>query len=847
MMTFSAVLLASLVFILSLGSLPSPEWLAAVLLALLVVGIYSNRLRPAMMACLVAILMLSVTLLELSARQLRVSEVGVDTRIVVQVTSVPQRDARRLRFDAEVIECRSCTRPLGPRRLQLSWYGATARLHAGERWLLSVRLKPMVGLRNPGGFDRVQWAIANDIHARGYVRNDPPAERLSAANAFDSAAVRGALANRLTALDSANESLALVQALTLGIRHDVDSAVWDILRQTGTAHLLAISGLHITLLAGWAYVATRALAGLLLNRIQRPASRLGELDPRSIALLASLLVALVYAVLAGFGLPAQRAVIMLAVWVLASLRFRALGASGGLCLALLAVLLHNPLSVLGVGFWLSFGTVATLFYLHHGHQRAALTQRTDESDRPFFQRLWQKCRGLPAVFGTHVLLGLLLLPVTAWFFQSGSLVAPLANLLAVPWVGVVVVPLSFVTLLMSLVWPWLAEICLLLAQGSIEWLLATLDWLVNHLSGAMTLAMPSAMVTLLCFFGLLLMLSPRGLGLRWLGLPMLAPALVFNLHQSPLRGFETHVLDVGQGLAVLVFSEQQTLLFDTGGKVSSELSMFEAVVMPFLLSKGRRHIDTLVVSHGDEDHSFGVSDVLERFPDIRLISSAPLPDTRWLPDYPAPSSGDHPGHGAEACQAGMQWHDGDTVFSMLHPATDDAGSKNDRSCVLLIHHGAGRVLLTGDIEASAEAMIAHRLQSLSTTRNDGEPALSVNLMVVPHHGSRTSSTLRFLAAVRPEQVVFPAGYGNRYGFPHVDVQSRYLALGVTPFTTGTEGAVSFSFGRSGVDQPPSSWWHSHRRFWHGLVNSACSEDFSEEALWLRWVRLAHKGHELCGK
>ncbi len=799
-----------------------------------------------MLGSLVAILMLSVTFLELSARQLRGADIGVDTRIKVQITSVPQREVRRLRFEADVLDCLSCAQELGPRRLQLSWYGATPTLQAGDVWLLTVRLQPMTGLRNPGGFDRARWAIANGLDARGYVRNKPPAERLAAASGYEIAAIRERFAQRLASVETANEHLGLVQALTLGIRDGVDRSVWDVLRQSGTAHLLAISGLHITLLAGWAYVLVRWLANLLLRRVVRSDSLLSELDARSLALMASLLVAIAYALLAGFGLPAQRAVLMLSVWVFAGLRSRVIGTTHGLSLALLLVLLHNPLSVLSVGFWLSFGTVAALFYLHHGHLRPVPAPVQSDTSTVMQGLTTQLTARLLPALRTHVLLGLLLLPVTAWFFQSGSIIAPLANLLAVPWVGVVVVPLSFLALLFSQCLPALAGSVLWLAQWSIDVLLSLLTRLVEWLAGSVTLLMPSVSVTLLCLGGLLVLLCPRGLGLRWLALPLLLPAISFNLHRPPPQGFEAHVLDVGQGLAVLIFSGEKTLLFDTGGKISSQLSMFDAVVMPFLQSTGRRHIDTLVVSHTDEDHAFGVPDVLQRFPDIRLISSAPLPGTMWLPDQPAHgNTGNLPT--VEACHAGLQWRDGQTVFSVLHPAAGDSGSDNDRSCVMLIHHGASRVLLTGDIEAGAEARLAARLQAVQRKAYGHAGALPVDLMIAPHHGSNTSSTWQLLSAVRPEQVVFPAGNRNRYGFPHVDVQSRYLSLGVTLFTTGTEGAVSFSYGLPGGGLSPSSWWHSHRRFWHGIVNSTCSERFSEGALWLRMLKLAHEGQKLCGK
>ncbi len=483
---------------------------------------------------------------------------------------------------------------------------------------------------------------------------------------------------------------------------------------------------------------------------------------------------------------------------------------------------------------------AGFHYLIHAYDNPLLASKAESVSRAYDEI----APTVPHALHMHVLLGVLLLPVTAWFFQSGSLIAPLANLVAVPWVGVVVVPLCFLAVLGSLLAPALGSVMLSLAQWSIEGLLVLLQWIVEMMAGSVTLVMPSLTVTALCLSGLLLLFSPRGLGWRWLGVPMLMPALLFNLYRSPLEGFETHVLDVGQGLAVLVFSAEQTLLFDTGGKISADLSMFEAVVLPFLHSRGRRQIDTLIVSHGDEDHAFGVPDVLRRFPDIRLISSTTLASLTRASD----SRHVRAGSDAESCQVGMQWQDGDTVFSLVHPAASDTGSENDLSCVLLIHHGASRVLLTGDIEVSGEAQLARRIRS-AMQHQAGSPdkPLSIDLMVAPHHGSRTSSTQDLLDTLHIKHIVFPAGQGNRYGFPHADVQSRYELVGAMSYITGTDGAVSFSFDRSGVDQQPSTWWRSHRSFWHGIVNTACSERFSEQAQALRLLSLAHKRQILCGK
>ncbi|NND90945.1 MAG: DNA internalization-related competence protein ComEC/Rec2 [Granulosicoccus sp.] len=849
MRRFAVSLLVSVVIILQLDSIPAPMLILCATLALITISVFYTGSRAVVYGCLTAILMLSISFIELSARQLRGEQVGAEHRLVVRITSVPQRDPQRVRIEAIVLRCSSCKGNLGPRRLLLSWYGSRQTLHAGETWELTARLRPMTGLRNPGGFDRVRWAIASRIHARGYVRNSPEPVRISPPAVTDIASLREELANGLAALASANEYVSLVQALTLGVRHSVAPEIRAALRDTGTAHLLAISGLHISLLAGWAYVTGRWLAGCVLYRQPATGAAVFTIDPGMVGLLLGLVVALVYALLAGFALPTQRAVIMLSVWALAAMRHRVLGASQGLSLAVVAVLVQNPPAVLSAGFWLSFGTVAALFYLHHGHQRSA--PRTGEAGRKSTagdaatpSRLLDRLSGVARM---HLLLGLLLLPVTAWFFQSGSLIAPLANLLAIPWVGLIVVPLCFLTLIASVIAPAVADVLLQVTQWQLRALTDTLEWMASALAGSITLTLPSASVAGLSLCSILLLLSPRGLGLRWLGLPLLMPALVFNLARAPVDGFQVHVMDVGQGLAVLVFSGHQTLLFDTGGKVSPRLSMFEAVVVPFLHAQGRRRIDTVVISHTDEDHAFGLPDVLRRYPDARVFSSVALE----LSVEEAATAGAGAGAGAvrsKPCQAGDEWQDGETVFSFLHPAAADTGSDNDLSCVLLIHQGAGRVLLTGDIEAYAEKRLVDRLGgAMSASAHGGPPVLPVDVLVAPHHGSRTSSSAELLETLPPEHVVFAAGNSNRYGFPDVDVQSRYAQIGAMPYITGMEGAVSFRINRSGLGQPPQSWWHSHRRFWHGIVNPDCTERFSEQSIVLRLISIAQKGQTLCGK
>lgn len=793
------------------------------------------RTRAVCAGFVIAVITVTGALLKLADHQLHPSQIGEDLRLAVQIQSIPERSNQRLTFLARVISCDSCERNLSPTELRLSWYGSAPNLQSGDIWQLTVRLKPPQSLRNPGGFDALKWAISKQIHAKGYVRQPENAIRL-AQTEYSLNSFRQNLATTLSQMPSANEQLGLVTALSLGIRQGVDADVRNLLRDTGTAHLLAISGLHISLMALWGFLAGKGLSKLLTRLTSACFASSHWLDERAVGLCLSFTLAAMYALLAGFGLPTQRAMVMIGVGVAALWVSRYLPPTVVLGAAVVAVMLINPLFALSVGFWLSFGAVGLLLYLHQGHLNDRLRKEVNEVSPANSQR---DCAGLDrllraiapwiaqttAVARTQLMLGLLLLPAGAWFFQTGSLVAPLANLLAVPWTGLVIVPLSLISTALGPIAPTIAAHLLSLAQYAISWLINWLSLLETTLPSAITLSLPGVLVYLLCLCGLLGLFSPRGLGLRWIAIPLIVPALVFNVQRPLPQGFELHVLDVGQGLAALVFTRNSTLLFDTGGKISASLSMFEAVVEPYLHAKGRRTIDTMVISHGDEDHSFGAAAVVERFPDVTVISSQPL-------DLPAQVQ-------QTRCVAGAEWTEGHTRFAFLHPAEHDVGSTNNLSCVLLVYEGSGRVLLTGDIESEAESVLAGRMSL--------ENEFSLSVLVAPHHGSSSSSTKPWLAIFKPEHVVFSSGQRNRYGFPHAEVQLRYEELGSRSYTTGYDGAVSFRVGDSGLLGPPDTWWISHRRFWHGILNSDCwHASVSRSNAW-RLLELAQKGQKLCGK
>jgi len=641
------------------------------------------------------------------SRQFNAADTKTDYLLVGTVTDVPKKGSRHTSFMFRVDRFVGPKPTTRPRTIRLSWYhGAQPALRAGDQWQLVARLKPASSLGNPGGFNYTRWLFQNRIHALGYVKDSPPPKRLKT-NPYQLAALRQQIAQRIQTLPAANEYAALVQGLTVGITNEVSAEQWQTLRRSGTAHLMAISGLHIGLIAGWFLL----LAGgiwLLISRVSD--GLIQQWCSRPIFGVAlSCLGASLYAALAGFSLPTQRALIMLGVFALTSSLTRVWPPGSALLLALFLVLLIDPLAVLSVGFWLSFGTVAALFYLHNGRMH--------------------KHNKVNKAIGVHLKLSVVLLPASAWFFQQGALLAPFANAIAVPVVGIVVVPMSFLVAIFATSLPKLANVLLVVTQWALRWLLDFLDWLNSWPASNVPLFVPDSLLLLCVLVGCGVLFAPRGLGLRWLSVPLMAPIVVLNLLGKPVRGIELHVLDVGQGLAAVLFTQNHTVLFDTGKRISGDVSMMSRVVQPFLVSQGRSEVDVSIISHGDDDHAGGLHALLDYHPQTKLFSG---------------DSAHQTAHGAQACLAGQTFTLDAVTFSFLHPGLSDAGSDNNLSCVLLIHYGKSRLLLTGDIESESEKLLIDRIGS----------QFPVTVMVAPHHGRYCHQKLWFLLQASEMRMAF---------------------------------------------------------------------------------------------
>jgi competence protein ComEC len=701
---------------------------------------------------------------------------GEDVVVEGVIASLPESLPHHTRFQfvPDSLRWQGKSQPL-PARLLLSWYNQVPPLRVGERWRLQVRLKQPHGFMNPGGFDYEAWLFRQGIRAKGYVRSkrdvaNPFNQRLAAAGwDYPVNQLRQSLRARLTAVLADDDLRGIILALALGDRQQISPPQWTVLTRTGTNHLVAISGLHVGLVAGLAFFGMRRLWRCSAWAVLRwPAPKAGAL--------AGLLAALGYAMLAGFSVPTQRALVMVAVVMLALLLQRHTRPSRLLALALIVVLLLDPLAVLAPGFWLSFAAVAVILYGMQGRL-----------GRP--RRGWQRLQQWGRV---QWLAALGLLPLLLLLFQKASLVAPLANLIAVPWVSLLTVPLTLLGSVLLWLLPPLGEALLQLAV----WSLHGLWWLLQQLA-AWPLAQwgqaaPASWVAGVALLGLLWLLAPRGMPARWLGAVWLLPLAFLPGPAIPPGQAQVALLDVGQGLAAVVRTGQHTLVFDTGPRFGSGFNTGEAVVGPYLRARGVTEIDVLVVSHGDNDHIGGVDGLLTVMPAGRILSSVP----EALSPRPA-----------RACQAGQHWQWEGVEFDLLNPSVATPGHgrrENNRSCVLRVQAGGQRLLLTGDIEAGAE-------RALIRQWGDG---LAADVLVVPHHGSKTSSSAAFIQAVSPQVALFPVGYRNRYGFPKPAVVARYRQRGVRLLDSASNGAIELRLGADNGLRAIQTYRQQAARYWH---------------------------------
>lgn len=694
------------------------------------------------------------------------------------VASVPELTERgeRFQFDVEKILTKDA---VVPRHISLSFYAANswgdapaalsaAQFRAGERWQLTVRLKRPHGTQNPHGFDFESWALAENIRATGSIKakaNNKKLKDFVWRPKYAVEYVREAVKQRIAQVLVNKPYLGVIQALVMGDDSQIAPDDWQVFLRTGTSHLMSISGLHITMLSGLVF----GLAGFVWRRMPKLATRL---PTRKAATVAGVFAALVYALVAGFSVPTQRTLYMLMVFAIALWSGRQLVIAQVLALALFVVVVIDPWAVISAGFWLSFGAVAMISFALGGR---------------IGQLHWFK-----VAVQTQWAVTIGMLPLLLILFHQASIVSPIANAFAIPLISFIVTPLALLGSFLPIDAP------LYLSYKMLELCMAALKWLNQLPSAVWQQHAPVAWTLFPALLGVILILLPRGVPLRWTGLLGFLPMLLVTAPRPANGEMKVTVLDVGQGLSVVVQTARHSFLYDSGSKYSENADAGSRVVVPFLRGEGVKELDGFVVSHNDIDHSGGMASVLTQMPVGWFLSSMP--------------------NGAQLnvsakrmkCFAGQRWLWDGVNFEVLHPqleSYDDLSVKdNNRSCVIKVSNAAGGLLLTGDIEKEVELdLFSHNAAVL---RSD--------VLVAPHHGSKTSSLPSFIAAVTPSLTIFTAGYLNRFKHPYPSVVERYQEAGSTLARSDYHGALTIVYPavKDGEKIQMFSWRRDNKHYWH---------------------------------
>lgn len=679
---------------------------------------------------------------------------GQDSLVQGFVASLPESNAGDVRFVLHTIDARAGI----PSKVLLTWYRAPLLPAVGEQWQFVVRLKRRNGFSNPGGFDYEGHLFAEGIGATGYIKEDTRNQRLSKAEGYSVDRVRAWIAMRMQTAVPDTHMLGVLQGLAIGDTRQMTTEQWEVFAKTGTIHLMAISGLHITMLA--------ALAAWLGGCVVRlPAAQARGWSVVEGQVIAGGFAALGYALLAGLSLPTQRTLVMLALFFLSRWYRRNLPIGHALGLAIIALLIVDPFAPLSVGAWLSFGAVAVIVVSMSG-------RLTRENAVRSFTRV-------------QLALSIGLVPVLLGAFGSLSIISPFANAIAVPLFTGIVVPFVLVGALGSAVHPTLGALPLQLATWILEALWSALDLLARLPLAMVHFPEPSLIAFAALLLGAGLFVLPGWWPTRLLGILLCVVPLIARVPGPPVGEFRLSVLDVGQGLAVVVRTHSHVVLFDTGPAFQSGRDAADFAVLPYLRGKGVRNLDALIVSHADMDHRGGLETVMEALSVKHLYVG---PSMKSL--------------GAPICERGQRWRWDQVTFEFLHPARDFIDSDNETSCVLRVESRFGAALLTGDIEVRGEqALIANGLK----------PA---KIVVVPHHGSRTSSSEAFVRASGAQLAIFSAGYRNRWGMPKPQVVERWREDGARVLSTSHSGAIEINVGAS-VEL--SEHRKQGRRFWSRAV------------------------------
>ncbi|NYZ63967.1 DNA internalization-related competence protein ComEC/Rec2 [Luteimonas sp. SJ-16] len=773
----AALLVAGAAGCLALPALP-PRWMLLVAL----IGGAAAWMRGRMAGRLLGAAFAGAALCGLHAMhslalQLPASLERADVEVSGRVVQLPLHEAQRTRFAFRVDSAETIVPALRGRLLRLAWYDdrgveADARrmdLAPGSRWAFTVRVRAPRGLRNPGWLDSEKHAMAARVTAAGYVRTRSAVDQVGSAGGMD--AWRDAVAGRIDAAVG-TDTARYVRALAIGDTRALGDLDWETLRATGLTHLVAISGFHVGMVGGF--------FALLAGALWWAVPRLGRVLPRPQgAALVALAASTGYAAVAGWELPTVRTVLMIAVVAAARLARRRLHIADALAYAATAVILVGPMAVLSAGFWLSFAGVAWLVWCLPDAREVSMA-------RGLLASQWVATLGL--------------LPLTAALFGQASLAGPLANLVAIPWWSLVVVPLALVGTGLEALHSGAGDWAWRLAAAAFDLSWPLFDRLAASPVALWWLPGPHVLAVPLALLGAFWMLMPRGVPGRALAALLWLP-LLWPDRALPADGeAELVVLDVGQGLAVLVRTRTHAVLYDTGPAVPDGFDAGERVVVPALQALGVRRLDAIVVSHGDADHAGGFDAVQRRY-------AAPVVFAPQWDRVP----------GASPCLAGSGWRMDGVQFRFVHPDVHFPAFRNPSSCVLRVDTALGAALLPGDIDAVVERLLLHR---------DAD-ALRADVVVAAHHGSRTSSDPAFVRGSGARHVLVSAGHGNRFGHPHAGVVERWIDAGAWVAGTAEGGALRLRLGAGEARVTPER--QRRPRLWDAARRAAAGGGARERA------------------
>ena len=756
---------------------------------------------------------------------------GKDVLVVGTVAVLPTFVERGVRFEftVESVESRDASgrTMIVPARLALGWYSSRRgdaslpRIEPGQRWRLTVRLKRPHGAANPFGFDYEYWLLEEGVRATGYVRpgaddatssNDSADELDPSQAAIETRAdarsdtrtrklsdfvwsannlierARSRLRDRVLKILADGQPLhdhapyaGVIVALIVGDQRAIAQSDWIVFNRTGIGHLVSISGLHVSMLA--------ALGAWLAFAIwRRHPGWCSRVAAHKVAALAGTSVALDYCLLAGFGVPAQRTLYMIAVVAFALWLHRLTSVSRVLCIALFVVVAIDPWAVMGAGFWLSFAAVAAIFYVTAGRFQIAMPS---DSWRARFVRTFKTAARVQWA------VTLALTPLTLLLFYQVSIISPVANAIAIPLVSFVVTPLSLAgTVMPELIGAWLLHA----AHGLVALLAAWLAWLSAAPIAVWTGPAPGAWAFVCAMIGVAWWLAPRGVPSRWLGAIWMVPMFAWPADRPAPGAARLTALDIGQGTAVLIETHATSVLYDTGPQYAPDNDAGNRIIVPYLRARGIDRLDAMIVSHNDSDHSGGALSILQAMPVDVVFSSLALesPIVR--------TSRKH-----RRCLAGQHWTSDGVSFELMHPLPDVYDPRegkapvkpNAKSCVLRVEAGGRSMLLTADIEKPQEAELVARDQQ----------SLRADVLLVPHHGSRTSSSDAFLDATKPSIAIVQSGYLNRFGHPRPAVMARYVERAIPVLRNDADGAITVTLAANGVSI--ARYRQEHFRYWYG--------------------------------